>query len=198
MYQSCLPVLVGTRCQSKADVAIAVDASLSVTEPNFKLMLRFVSQIIRNIGVGKDMHRFSIITYHTYPEVQIHLKEYIGDEVGLEYDLLTLKYDPGRTNIAALLQMIREDVFTFDNGDRLGVPNLALVLTDGISNVNRGLTESEAVKCRDAGIDFIAVGIAVPSDYELKYITDDDKLFLVNDFAHLDGIVKPVSAEICI
>ena len=188
----------GPRCKVKADIAIAIDSSLSVTEQNFKRLLSFVDQIIRDIGVGNDVHRFAIITFNTLPVVEVHLKDYISNEAGLEYDVLTLDYNPGHTNTAGVLKLIREQVFTFENGDRPAVPNLALIITDGIANINRGLTSVEAVKSKTAGIRHFAVGISLPSDHELKAIVDkDDDILLVNGFDYLEGHIQLISGKLC-
>ena len=169
-----------------------------MTEANFKLVLGFVDKVIRQIGVGNDVHRFAVVTFNTLPEIEVHLKDYVGDEGGLEYDLLTLEYNPGHTNTAGLLKVIRDQVFTFENGDRPAVPNLVLILTDGLSNINRGLTAVEAAKSRKVGIRHFAIGVSLPSDHELRDIADTgDDVVLVNSFVHLGGLVQAVSQKLC-
>ncbi len=43
------------------------------------------------------------------------------------------------------MQLVYSDVFKKENGDREGVPNVVILITDGRSNIPR-LTASEAAK----------------------------------------------------
>ena len=54
------------------------------------------------------------------------------------------------TNIGLLCRFMREQVFRLHNGDRPGVPNVGIVITDGKSQ-DRTATWKEAVKARAAG-----------------------------------------------
>ena len=47
-----------------------------------------------------------------------------------------LEYIGGKTNIARALTVTRDVVFNRDNGDRLGVNNLAILVTDGMDNID--------------------------------------------------------------
>ena len=51
------------------------------------------------------------------------------------------------------------DMFVEDKGDRPNVPNIGLVITDGVSNRDENLTIPEADNARSRGIMMIAVGI---------------------------------------
>lgn len=57
----------------------------------------------------------------------------------------------GRSNTAAALQMTMDDVFTSSGGDRNGVRNVAIVVTDGGSNIQRDLTVTRANNMRNRG-----------------------------------------------
>ena len=50
----------------------------------------------------------------------------------------------GRTNTAGALEEVRLHVLGLENGDRLGVANQVVLVTDGGSNVNRNRTVFEA------------------------------------------------------
>ena len=50
-------------------------------------------------------------------------------------------------------------MFTPEAGDRPGVPNIGIVVTDGESNRDAELTIPEATKAQDAGIILFAVAI---------------------------------------
>ena len=59
-----------------------------------------------------------------------------------------LQYVKGRTNTAEALLYIRTEMFTALNGDRQDVPNFAVVITDGESNINEERTLPEAIEAR--------------------------------------------------
>ena len=50
-------------------------------------------------------------------------------------------YRRGTTNTAAALRYLYNDMFTVSNGDRLSVPNIAVVFTDGESNEQKSTME---------------------------------------------------------
>ena len=162
-------------------------------------MLGFVDLVVQQIGVGDDFNRFAVATFSTYTDIKVHLRDFRGDELGLSYDILTIRYAPGQTNTGAAINIVREQIFTFQNGDRPDAPDIVLLITDGISNINKGLTEKEAAKSRKAGLNFFTVGIGLQSDRELKQIVDNDykKVFLVDDFTELNAIANDISTKIC-
>ena len=51
------------------------------------------------------------------------------------HDLMMVEFGGGRTNIAAALDIVRNQVFRSDQGDRLNANNLVLLFTDGSSNI---------------------------------------------------------------
>lgn len=70
-----------------------------------------------------------------------------------------LRYTAGKTNTGAALNLVWTQMFTVENGDRIDVPNFAIVITDGQSNVNPEQTLPEAIKTRLAGIQIIVVSV---------------------------------------
>ena len=57
----------------------------------------------------------------------------------------------GRTNTQAALQTMNDDVFVTGGGDRNGIDNIAIVVTDGGSNILREETIPEANRARSFG-----------------------------------------------
>ncbi len=70
-----------------------------------------------------------------------------------------IQFVGGRTFTADGLNMLRTVLFTSANGDRLDVPNIGIVITDGQSNINPKQTLPEAVNCRLNGIHLMVVAI---------------------------------------
>ena len=91
-------------------------------------------------------------------------------------------------------------MFTAANGDRPGVPNVAIVITDGDSN-DREQTVQAAVKAKQADIDIVSIGIGgwVNVD-ELDAIAgfpSSTHKILVDDFNKLAAWVDPVKDTVC-
>ena len=90
-------------------------------------------------------------------------------------------------------------MFNATNGDRPGVPNIGVVITDGASN-DQEKTASEAQSARDAGILLLAVGIQNANMVELNAIAtdpDSDHVFTVSNFFQLSNITASFQATTC-
>lgn len=59
-----------------------------------------------------------------------------------------IPYTYGSTNTADSLKSMREELFNPTRGDRPDAPNIAIILTDGVSNINsrRTIPEAEAAR----------------------------------------------------
>ena len=58
----------------------------------------------------------------------------------------------GKTNTQAALGVMRRELFSSGRGDRIGVDNIAILVTDGYSNIDRFNTIPEAERAKDDGI----------------------------------------------
>ena len=65
----------------------------------------------------------------------------------------------GETNTQAALALLYSSVFSAARGDRHGVPNKAVIVTDGHSNVEAHRTPTEAERARQRGIELYVVGV---------------------------------------
>ena len=50
-------------------------------------------------------------------------------------------------------------MFNVANGDRIGVPNVAVLITDGVSNLNSERTIPEAIRAHARDIHVFAIGM---------------------------------------
>ena len=108
-----------------------------------------------------------------------------------------IKYDKRSTNIAGGLQTARTDVFGKE-GDRDDVPNTAILITDGVPNIRKRhtLTEAEALK-KVASV--VTLGVTPDVDEEqLAQIASDPKLFiLADDFTKMRDVVNKLARLSC-
>jgi hypothetical protein len=95
---------------------------------------------------------------------------------------------------------MRTQIFTSQNGDRDDVPNIAIILTDGVSNVNSRETIPEAERVRSEGIHIYAIGIGLSDTREVDAIATppkEDNSFNVQDFDELGVLSERVFQAFC-
>ena len=184
----------------KIDLIFVLDSSTSVTEANFVKMKNFVSYLLAEAELGPDPTQVGLITYSNNDTIQFHLDD-IWNKQNMLKELEQLRYTPGNTNTAAALRTMREIMFSRQKGDRPRVRNVAIVMTDGVSNIQQRRTIPEANAARSQGIEIYAIGIGLGDDVqELGGIADrpfDEHVFTVDDFDELENLRGKVMSRIC-
>ena len=71
----------------------------------------------------------------------------------------------GRTNTQEALRIARDDMFSSRNGDRSGVENKLVILTDGGSNMRSDQTVRRAEDLKNDGVTIYVVPIGQQIDY---------------------------------
>lgn len=86
---------------------------------------------------------------------------------------LTTWVAAGTTNMADALRISNDVMFTRANGDRAGIQNFIVIITDGQSD-NRTATVAQAQRLRSAGVFVVAVGVGDDVDLvELRLIASN-------------------------
>ena len=104
------------------------------------------------------------------------------------------------TNTAAAIERMRQDVFSAANGDRNSVDNIAIVVSDGQSNIRREDTIASAEQARNAGIRLMAVGLGSNVDRsEIEGIASSPgtNAFYLEDNADMSVTVDAILNQIC-
>ena len=104
-----------------------------------------------------------------------------------------------------LSRVLRKDIFAGSNGDRLLIPNFAIIVTDGLPNVDKANLSTEAIAAKISGIHNILVtvgqGLNSGRNYQLLQVIPSapvaDNFFNVNSFNDLITLVPDVSAAMC-
>ena len=79
------------------------------------------------------------LIFHSSTEVQVNFPlDRYANKHSLFAAIRSIPYILGSTNTADGLRVLRSQVFNQANGDRPDVPNAAIIITDGISNLNSG------------------------------------------------------------
>ncbi len=161
------PVCVDT----PLDVAFLVDASSSVGEENFQHILNYIKTVLSTTDINGGKVKAAVLTYSTDVTVHVNLADHTT-RTSLYAAIDRIPYLPGWTNTASGLSGARKDVFN-QPGDRSGVVNVALIISDGISNVRSHSTVLEADRLKDDGVYVMAVGVGHASHSEMNSIVSD-------------------------
>ena len=162
-------------------------------------MKDFVKDFLFDANIDGGKVRVGILIYSTEDYIQFHLNTYT-DKIGVFNAIDQIPYRYGSTNTADALQTMRSTMFTIVNGDRPGIQNICIVLTDGVSNINSRRTIPEAEATHNQGIHVYAIGIGLTETRELDGIASkpvDEYRFAVDDFNQLDGLKEKVFASFC-
>lgn len=139
------------------DLLLILDLSGS-DEDYYNILVQLTQQIVFGVPVDHANARVAIITYSDLAAVKFYLNKYTTRDQVINA-LSSIGLPGGTTNTQAALSLAYNDVFTTANGDRSSVNNIAVVLTDGGSNVFPQNTSTEAAKTRVAGIELYAVSV---------------------------------------
>lgn len=143
------------------DLVFVLDASGSVGFNNFQTTKAFAENVTNTFAIGPEDTQVGAIVFSTIANISFLLNS-STDRSGVVEGIRDIEYTGGFTNTAGALRTLRLDVLTTEAGARpqtLAIPRVAIVVTDGRSNINRSRTIPEAEAVRAAGIIVFAVGI---------------------------------------
>ena len=162
-------------------------------------MKDFVKDFLFVADIDGGSIRVGVIIYSTEDYLQFNLNAY-QTKVDVFDAIDNIPYRFGSTNTADALRTMRTEMYTQANGDRPNVDNIAIVVTDGISNINSRRTIPDAEQARAAGIHIYAIGIGLTDTRELDGIASkpvEENRFAVQDFDELRGLRDKVFAALC-
>ena len=200
-------------CSGKADIAFVLDSSGSIRSANprdrsfdnWDLMLQFVIQLISRLSISRNNIRVASLRYSHEARLDFHLNRYFTLSE-LTQAIRRLEYIDNNTNTADALWMMRTVIFdptkSGARGDRPDVPNIAILITDGVSNVNERNTIPFADQAKRDGIRILVIGVTDKIDErELIAISSNGVLnqtyWKSLDFQALDSIVASIINQTC-
>ncbi|CAG2245588.1 unnamed protein product [Mytilus edulis] len=177
---------------AKVDLVIILDSSTSVREENYDKKKHFTKDLLVNSDIDGGNVRVGATSFSMRGFINFQLKDYKTKNDAFNA-IDKIQYIVGSTNTADAIRLMRVDMLTADNGDRPDVKNIAIIITDGVSNVNAETTIPEAEKARDVGIHIYAIGIGLSNLTELHGIASvpaKDNSLDVQSFDELKGPMK--------
>lgn len=177
-------------CPMQADVVFMLDASRSIRDGDFNKILVFVDGVARRLGTWHAHTRVAVLTYSDTSHVAFYLGE-SRSAAAISEAIMSVAPPAtrGQTNTVAALHAMREQMFLRERGDRPGVPNVGVLVTDGFSSVGMETTLAAATEARRRGLLLFGVGVGIDDRDELEWITQDaGRVHLTPDFDSLTSV----------
>ncbi|XP_077371418.1 collagen alpha-1(XII) chain-like [Festucalex cinctus] len=181
----------------EADIVFLVDGSGSVGFTNFGLVLNFLQNLALSFMVNDGRIRVGFVQFSGFPRLEWDLNAHIQAEDNLVDAIGNVTYLNGGTSTGAALNFVLANSFTPSAGDRDDVPNVIILVTDGMSNDN---VTQPALDVKAAGIEVFAIGVANADEDELRTIASppfDTHVFNVTDFDGISDILGNLTSNIC-
>ena len=199
-------------CQSRVDLCLVIDSSGSIRDnnppggqpDNYDLQLEFLANLVRAFSIGQDATRVCGLIFSEQIILEFTLDQYNSAD-DIVAAILASPYLGQTTNTPEALRQCRLQCFNVATGDRPNVPNLAIVVTDGVPfpPERRQPALDEAMALKDTGALVIPIGITDAVDVEfLREMSSPPQLegqnfFTATDFDALNEIRRTVVEGTC-
>jgi len=114
------------------------------------LVISFAREVVQRLPLSQGRARIGVVSYADSASVNFFMNRYNSKEGVL--NAMSFRQAGGRTNTQEAIRTCNNEVFSSSNGDRNGVDNIMIVVTDGGSNINQANTAREAENARRRGI----------------------------------------------
>lgn len=169
------------------DVTFVLDLSGSLEEV-YDVVIQFAKQTIYGLPVSQSQARVAVITYADSATIMFDLNKYnSAQEIR---NALAFSKAGGTTNTQEAIRRAYNEVFTTSRGDRPGVKNVMIVVTDGQSTQSSHMTIPEANNAKQNGIEIYSVGIG-----EYVNIAEIDGMASDPKQSHIVYAMKPTDVS---
>jgi len=196
--------------RNMADVVFILDSSTSVrasnpadgSYDNWQLLLEFVAQVVERLAVGIDSVRVGLVEYSDTATGVFNMNHYY-DRTDLRTQILATPYLGGGRNTSGGIKVVHNAQYTYSCGDRDDVDNIAILITDGKSNVDVQNTIPEAISARADNIKLYTIGISNEIEVsELSEISSipqrlNENYFLTHNYRTLSQLVNTIAQIPC-
>jgi len=195
-------------CTSKVEIGIILDASTSVTDANYKGMLKFVQDLTDEFVVSPTQVHFGALHYSWKAKLDFQISDTkFWTNEALKEKVKSIVYSYGGTRTDYALKLAEKKLFCATCGLREGVPKVLIVFTDGKSSSTSQPMSSASAYLKDTlGVHIISVGVTKFIDkQQLNDIASpgdpsdptDTNVLLIDDFRYLTDKLNTLQKKAC-
>ena len=151
------------------DLMFVLDSSGSIGTSNFRVIRNFVNTFVNTLEIGPTRSQVGVIVFSSNAYIQFNLSSY-SNRNSLTVAVNNIQYVGGGTNTADALTLLARQGFVGARPIDEGVPRVAIVVTDGMSNNATATIIAAELLRQDKSITTYAVGIGGANMEELNNI----------------------------
>ena len=172
----------------KLDLVFLLHFSLSMKKTEFKNVIEFLKNVIKESDIEEDDLRVAVAQYKKRGKVVFDFNQYYTKNEVLN-GLNSIAFTKAKfSSVAEGLDTVREKILVDASGYRSDVPNLVVIVTDAVSNRDVGRTIKAVEKLKADNTAIFGVGINVSYPDELKGLASSEEYTIfVNDTKWLAG-----------
>lgn len=181
-----------------ADIFFVLDHSSSLkTEGNFNKTLNFVTGVIDYLHVSPTETQVGALKFSNIPEMQFHLTDYT-DKQDVASAVSRIKWKGGNTFLDKALRMLRTEGLNKAYGSRENVPQIAVIITDGVST-DPYATKLELKRLHTLNYILFAIGVGPDRNPEelARIANNPNNVFEVESLNGLQAIRESLVTRIC-
>ena len=154
------------------DSSGSINKDLDLEDPrnkesnNWTKVVSFVQSVIELLPIGPNACQVGLINYGNRAKVEFQLDEYYSRSE-LKYAVASVPWKDQKTNTSGALWKMSYDVFTHEHGDREDAANIALLITDGESNLDEDLVPQYSDIAKQTAEMFV-IGVSMQADDQVK------------------------------
>lgn len=187
-------LLCSKTCYNSVNIAFLIDGSSSIGDPNFRIMLDFISNIVRAFEVSDVGAKVATAQFTYDQRLEFGLNDYATKEDVLRA-IYNIPYMSGGTATGDAINFALRSVFqpTKDGHNK----NFLVLITDGQSYDD---VRGPASAAHKEGVTVFSVGVAWAPLDDLKEMASEPKnahTFFSREFPGLEQIVPSIIRGIC-
>jgi len=188
-------------CSGLVDLVFVLDSSGSITSKRFQKVKEMVISTVNELDVRMEGTRIGLIYWSNNAFVGFNMNEFGQVKQDVVEAIRRVPFRGNWTHSAQALRLVYSWAFQQRHGDRPTVPNVAVFISDGNSNVYDEQTPVEAAICRMNGIRMVAVGVGdLINVAELSMIASrplDANMIIHPSFDGLENITESLIQTVC-
>lgn len=140
------------------------------------------------INIGPDDDQVGVATFATTAKTEFYLDAHLNKSSLLQAVQNISFLHPGLSITSRGLKHVAENFYNSTRGDRSGVPNVLVLLTDG-NPLHPQIAKAEAEALKNRGVEIFVLGTSANTDRQnlLDIATDSEHVMTFSDFGKLDN-----------